>query len=157
MSSLLGGRLREARMRARMSQTRLASEMGERYDHSVVSAIENGRCKVRIDGLIAAAAALEVSTDYLLGLSDEARPRPASAIESPRAEARIIHIQSSEERGLISALHEHYAALNPYGRRLFINALERAFPDTVWRRRERREVVFDFEAEKGSKSGRQER
>ena len=130
-------------MRAHMSQRQLAAEMGSRYDHSVISAIENGRCKVRVDGLVAAAAALEVSTDYLVGLTDDPR-RGATSVIDDSGRVHIIHIRSSEERGVIAALHEHYTALNAYGRRLFINTLERTFPDTDWRRRERREIVFDF-------------
>lgn len=152
MLKLLGGRLKEARLRARMSQTRLADEMGSRYDHSVISAIENGRCKVRIEGLVAAAAALDVSADYLLGLTDEPARRPLSAIDGDDEKARIIHVRSAEERGIIAALHDHYTALNPYGRRLFVNTLERTFPDTIWRRRERREIIFDFGAEDESQA-----
>ena len=148
MLSLLSGRLKEARLRARMSQARLALEMGARYDHTVISSIETGRCKLRLDGLIAAAQALQVSSDYLLGLTDDPGPRPLSVVSESRGRPQVIHVRSAEEGGIMAALHEHYNNLNPYGRRIFLNTLERTFPDTTWRRRDDNEVIFDFERER---------
>ena len=71
-----------ARKRAGLRQIELAVALGERYDHSVVSAVEHNRSSLRIDGLTRAAHALGVSTDYLLGLTDD--PTPA-AERDPKA------------------------------------------------------------------------
>lgn len=76
MISMLGERLAEARKRAGLSQVELAVAMGERYDQKMVSHVERGRSSLRSDGLVNAAKELGVSTDYLLGLTDD--PTPAA-------------------------------------------------------------------------------
>lgn len=48
--------------------------MGDRYDHSVISAVENDRSSLRLHGLVQAARVLGVSADWLLGLTDDHRP-----------------------------------------------------------------------------------
>lgn len=48
--------------------------MGDRYDQKAVSAVERGRSGLLMDGLAAAAKALDVSTDWLLGLTDDPTP-----------------------------------------------------------------------------------
>lgn len=50
--------------------------MGDRYDQKAVSAVERGRYSLRLDGLVKAAEELDVSTDWLLGLTDD--PTPAT-------------------------------------------------------------------------------
>ena len=71
---MLGDRLAASRKRAGMRQVELAVALGERYDQTVVSAVEHSRSSLRIDGLTRAAHALGVSTDYLLGLTDDPTP-----------------------------------------------------------------------------------
>ena len=54
--------------------------MGDRYDQKAVSAVERGRSGLLMDGLAAAAKALDVSTDWLLGLTDDPTPAGQRAI-----------------------------------------------------------------------------
>lgn len=69
--------------------------MGDRYDQSVISAVENGRSSLRMSGLIAAARALGVSSDYLLGLADD--PTPAAqlvpALAAGRRDAGLVPLR----------------------------------------------------------------
>ena len=74
MDAMIGSRLAEARKRKGLAQVDLAVAMGERYDQSVVSAVENNRSSLRFDGLLNAARELEVSIDYLFGLTDDPTP-----------------------------------------------------------------------------------
>ena len=76
MDSMIGGRLAQARKRKGLAQVELAIAMGDRYDQSVVSAVEHNRSFLRFDGLVNAAKELEVSLDYLFGLTDD--PTPAA-------------------------------------------------------------------------------
>ena len=71
---MLGARLLESRKRAGLSQHRLAIELGERYDHSVISRVEHGRSGLLLDGLIQVARTLDTSIDYLAGLTDDPAP-----------------------------------------------------------------------------------
>ena len=70
----LGERLAQARKMAGLAQVELAVAMGDRYNQQMVSHIERGRSSLRLDGLVNAAKELDVSTDYLLGLTDYPRP-----------------------------------------------------------------------------------
>ena len=69
--------------------------MGDRYDHSVISAVENGRSSLRLDGLVAAARALDVSSDYLLGLADDPTPpaRLAPALADAGQDAALVPLR----------------------------------------------------------------
>ncbi len=69
-----------ARKRAGLLQVELAVEMGDRYDQTMISHVEAGRSGLVGDGLAKAAKALAVSTDYLLGLTDD--PTPACKLSS---------------------------------------------------------------------------
>ena len=73
---MLGERLADARRRKGMTLTDLAVALGDRYDHSVLSRVEGNKSSLRLDGLVRAAQELGVSTDYLLGLTDD--PTPSS-------------------------------------------------------------------------------
>lgn len=66
-----GGRLAQARKRAGLTQDQLAAALSHRYDRTMISKVERGHASLRSDGLIDVARALNVSTDWLLGLSDE--------------------------------------------------------------------------------------
>ena len=81
---MLAKRLLESRKRAGLSQHRFAIELGERYDQSMISHIESGRSGLVRDGLVKAAQVLDVSVDYLLGLTDD----PVPVDDRVREEAR---------------------------------------------------------------------
>ena len=57
-----------------MSQRELAEEMGNRYDQTVISRVETGQSGLQGDGLCQVARILDVSVDYLLGLTEDPRP-----------------------------------------------------------------------------------
>ena len=71
---MIGRRLLTARQMRGLGQGQLAAKMGRRYDRSIISKVERGQINMLLDGLIQAAQALEVSTDYLVGLTDDPRP-----------------------------------------------------------------------------------
>ena len=71
---MLGDRLAQSRKRNGLSQGRLASAMGDRYDGSMISHVEAGRSTLHFDGLVKAARALDVSIDYLAGLTEDPTP-----------------------------------------------------------------------------------
>lgn len=70
-----------------MGQAELARRMGDRYDNSVISRVERGQSSLAVDGLKQAALALGVSTDYLLGLTEDPRPsdKRLSHLEPPNS------------------------------------------------------------------------
>ena len=56
--------------------------MGERYDQTVVSAVEHNRSALRFDGLRNAAKELGVSLDYLFSLTDDPTPSAELSAQS---------------------------------------------------------------------------
>ena len=84
----LAKRLGTARRARNLSQTQLAELMGPTHDQTLVSHVETGQSSILNNGLIAAATAREVSTDYLLGLTDDPSPRPAPGSDPPHHPAR---------------------------------------------------------------------
>ena len=76
----LGRRLAQARKCIGLGQVELAVAMGDRYDQKAVSAVECGRSGLLMDGLKNGAKELGVSTDWLLGLTDD--PRSATDLLS---------------------------------------------------------------------------
>ena len=83
---MLGERLAESRKRNGWSQGRLAAAIGKRYDGSMISHVEAGRSTLHFDGLVKAARALDVSIDYLAGLTKD--PTPADD-RSPSSSSRL--------------------------------------------------------------------
>ncbi len=79
---MLGKRLAESRKRAGLMQVELAVALGARYDQTVVSAVEHNRSSLRLDGLARAAQALGVSSDYLLGLTND--PTPSAELSAAK-------------------------------------------------------------------------
>ena len=71
---MIGKRLAESRKRVGLSQHRLAVELGERYSQPMISMVESDRKALRFDGMVQAARILEISTDYLAGLTDDPTP-----------------------------------------------------------------------------------
>lgn len=86
-----GDRLAWARKRAGMKQVDLAVALGERYDHSVISAVEHNRSSLRLDGAVKVAKTLNVSLDYLTGLTDDWTPAAELAERLGVAEAAVTH------------------------------------------------------------------
>ena len=74
LEEMIGDRLAESRRRKGLAQVELAVAMGDRYDQTVISAVEHNRSALRFDGLCNAAKELEVSLDYLFGLTDDPTP-----------------------------------------------------------------------------------
>ena len=73
---MLGQRIRGARKTAGLRQVDLAVAMGDRYDSGTISRVETGKSSLRLEGAVAAAQELDVSLDYLTGLTDD--PTPAT-------------------------------------------------------------------------------
>ena len=74
LGRMLGRRLALARKRNGWTQARLASEIDKRYERSMISHVEAGRATLHFDALVKAARALDVSIDYLAGLTDDPSP-----------------------------------------------------------------------------------
>ena len=81
---MLGERLAESRKRAGLAQVELAVALGNRYDQTVISAVEHNRSSLRLDGATKAARTLGVSLDYLTGLTDH--PEPAARLAAKVSE-----------------------------------------------------------------------
>ena len=83
---MLGERLAKSRKRAGLAQVDLAVALGDRYDQTVISAVEHNRSSLRLGGAVKAAQTLNVSLDYLTGLTDN--PQPAADLDRELADAR---------------------------------------------------------------------
>lgn len=131
---MLGERLRRARIKAGLRQIDLAVGIGRGYDHTVISAIERGRCSMRIEALERAADTLGVTTDYLLGRSDDEQqstpPEPRPPVPAGEGhDARLANV--------LEAISEHYTNLNDYAREVFLDDIRHHFPSLGWQRRRR--------------------
>lgn len=76
----VGERIKELRMEHGLSQTDVAA--GTNSSSVVISNIETGRCGVKNDLLCALSEYFNVSSDYLLGITDK-RSRTYVVFESP--------------------------------------------------------------------------
>ncbi|MDE0109950.1 MAG: XRE family transcriptional regulator [Bryobacterales bacterium] len=120
---MIGERLATARRRAGLKQVDLAVALGERYNQSVISAVEHGQSSLRLDGAVRAAQVLGVSLDYLVGLTDDPVPATdrASSVEAPpeqspiksRSSGRILHFTSSGDAGA----EDEFESVRRYDRR----------------------------------------
>ena len=81
--SIVGQRLRSARALRGVSQRQLAARVGTTRE--AVSMVEHGNSRFSVDKLGAAARWLDVSTDYLHGLTDD--PTPAEQLLRALADA----------------------------------------------------------------------
>ena len=81
---MIGERLAVARKRAGLAQVELAAALGDRYDQSMISQVESGQKTLRYDGLVKAVKELDISLDYLFGLTDD--PTPAASRSSNHAD-----------------------------------------------------------------------
>ena len=71
---MLGDRMAASRKRAGLTQVELAVALGDRYDRAMISMVETKRSGLLLDGATKAAQALNVSLDYLVGLTDDPTP-----------------------------------------------------------------------------------
>ena len=69
---ILGERLKRSRMRLGWNQLELAEETG--IPQQVISRLEHGHQSIYVERLIELATTLQVSLDYLVGLSDDPTP-----------------------------------------------------------------------------------
>jgi transcriptional regulator with XRE-family HTH domain len=79
-TGIKGARVRQLREDLGMSQAELAravSRLVGAVNQSSISNVENGAKGLRVDALIALTLALQTSSDYLLGLTDDPEPRSA--------------------------------------------------------------------------------
>ena len=83
---MIGKRLAEVRKRAGLTQVDLAVAMGDRYNGPMISMVENNHSAFLMDGAVNAARELNVSLDYLAGLTDD--PTPASQRERSRTRGK---------------------------------------------------------------------
>ena len=75
----LAQRIQEVRLRRKLTQKELAGRIG-RHSPQMISRIERGHSNVSADSLLAVAKALDVSVDYLYGLTDN--PLPVAELEA---------------------------------------------------------------------------
>ena len=67
--NVFGSRVFELRKKAGLSQAQLGKKVG--LSHKAVSTIESGARGTSVDKLVELAYAFRVSTDYLLGITDD--------------------------------------------------------------------------------------
>ena len=90
MEFVLGKRIQEARRLRKLSQLQLARSMGN-HARQMISRVECGHSTMSTGSLLAAARALDISVDYLYGLTDDPAPvddRVDEAEARAREEAR---------------------------------------------------------------------
>ena len=95
---MVGKRLAASRERAGLTQKELADALGPRYDQAMVSRVESGHKGLRFDGVVKAARELQVSVDYLAGLTDT--PQPATRLAGALAHWRARAAELEDYRAL---------------------------------------------------------
>ena len=102
-----GDRLAIARKAAGLTQSQLAVSLGKRYDRTMIGHVEHGRSALRLDGATRAAQLLNVSLDWLTGLSDERAPNRGTtagaalpAEEEATATAALLAAQKEGSPGI---------------------------------------------------------
>lgn len=87
---MINRRIQDRRQKLNLTQLELAELSG--LSQSQISRYEQDANEPTADALIALARALDVSTDYLLGLMDDPRPPPMSASELTALESEVISL-----------------------------------------------------------------
>ena len=87
---ILGERVRRRRMALGLNQTAFADTVG--IPVPTLSSIEHGHQSIYVERAVHLARALGVSTDYLLGLTDDPQPwtTPAKAPKAPQEPKRSV-------------------------------------------------------------------
>ena len=93
---MFGERLAASRQRAGLRQVELAVALGDRYSQSMISMVETGQRELRADGVMLAARELDVSTDYLYGLTDH--PAPAARLAAKVSELDDASAVTTDEK-----------------------------------------------------------
>ena len=83
--AVVAERVSERRKSLGMKQVELAAAMGTNYAQSTLAHVETGRSGISIERAADCARALEVSLDWLCGLTDD--PRPAAELSRRLREA----------------------------------------------------------------------
>ncbi len=107
-----------------MKQRDVAAAMGDGFDASGISNIEMDRRGTSVASLKRIAVCLNVSTDYLFGLTDN----PASR----HADEETFVTDDKRLAAVLGTLSAHWDALNEYGRRTFEIELRKHFPALRW-------------------------
>ena len=81
---VVGKRIARGRRSLGMQQVDLAAAMGSDYDRSTLAHVETGRRGISVERIIDCALALGVSSDWLLGLTED--PTPADDLSRRLAE-----------------------------------------------------------------------
>ena len=90
----------------------------------MISRVENNKVAMRLDGLVHVAVALDVSLDYLVGLTDD--PSPSFRLPTVRDGEPAMDRKLAR---LLAAITRHYELLGTeYGRGLFLDDVQRHFP-----------------------------
>ena len=96
----LGERLAASRTRVGLSQDQLAHSLGK--DRTLISHVEAGRAGLLVNGLVRAAQVLDVSADYLIGLTDDPAPVDDRVLQEARKceelEAELRQTQAERDR-----------------------------------------------------------
>jgi len=87
VQAILGERVRLQRMARGLTQTELAALTGIPIPN--LSRIEHGRQSIYVERLLDLARVLQVSTDYLLGCTDDPRPPRRRTKATPGAARHI--------------------------------------------------------------------
>jgi transcriptional regulator with XRE-family HTH domain len=95
LREVLGERIRRQRMALGLSQTDFAAKTG--IPVQVLSRLEHGRQSIWVERLVELAAALQVSTDYLLGLTDD--PAPARRAQRKRSAKDVATLVAAAAEG----------------------------------------------------------
>lgn len=74
---ITGRRLAETREKSGRTQSEMAAALGAPYNQHAISAVESGQANLPLDRAALAAQKLDVSLDYLAGLTDDPTPREA--------------------------------------------------------------------------------
>ena len=98
--NIVGQRLRAARALRGFNQAQLAAKLA--LTREAISMVERGRSRMRVDKLATAARTLDVSTDYLHGLTEDASP----AEQLARALAAATGGQLLDDRNARGASHD---------------------------------------------------
>ena len=104
--------------------------VGDRYDQPMISHVEAGRKSLRFEGLVNAAKELEISTDYLVGLTDA--PTPAAELSIGAGTEFLAGMPDSE---LLSFFADDWAQLTEQERSLIKDRIQEV--QAMLRRRKR--------------------
>ena len=106
-----GERLKKCRHRTGLTQTQLAVALGERYNGQMISMVEHNQRGLLLDGATKAARELNVSLDYLVGLTDDPTPAAArSAKVSELDDASAVTADDEEDGHSVDVMELHTAA-----------------------------------------------